>query len=401
MTLVKTELPVGWAESCLEDVCSSMSSGGTPKRSVQEYWKNGKISWVKISDLHQGIVQKTEECITEKGLEESSAKILPKGTILVSIFASLGELAILGIPAATNQAIVGIRVDESKINKKYLYYYLEFTNDLINRKATQGTQKNINLEILRKIPIKYGSLKTQKTIVSILDHVTSQIHYREKIFKLYQLLIQATFVKLFGNPFLNEKQWDVKPLSELLEKAQYGTSKSLNEKNGTPCLRMSNLNDDGTLDISDLKYLNNENEVEKFVLDKGDILFNRTNSRELIGKTAIFDLDKKFSFAGYLIRLKVNSKICNPFYLNTFLNMPEIKGKIRSKAKGAVGQANINSQEIQELEILFPSLKLQNVFHSILDDIQKSISKNQKLLTMYKELFVSLQDHCFRGKLDS
>ena len=107
----------------LGDICE-IQSGGTPARSNCTYWEGGTIPWVKISDIKGKHLNKTEEYITESGLQNSSAKLFPKGTILYTIFATLGETCILDIDAATNQAIAGLTVKSDNICREYLYYYL-------------------------------------------------------------------------------------------------------------------------------------------------------------------------------------------------------------------------------------------------------------------------------------
>ena len=107
----------------LGEICS-IQSGGTPNRSCQEYWANGDVPWVKIGDLSEKFVTKTEECITHSGLTHSSAKLFPPGTILYSIFATLGAVSILKIEATTNQAIAGIQITSEKVDRGYLFYYL-------------------------------------------------------------------------------------------------------------------------------------------------------------------------------------------------------------------------------------------------------------------------------------
>ena len=107
----------------LGDVCE-IQSGGTPSRSKTEYWKDGTIPWVKIGDFSGKYLDKTTEHITQQGLDNSSAKLFSKGTILYSIFATLGEATILNIDATTNQAIAGIKLrNESEINIDFFYLY--------------------------------------------------------------------------------------------------------------------------------------------------------------------------------------------------------------------------------------------------------------------------------------
>ena len=130
----------------LGDVCE-IQSGGTPARSNLSYWEGGTIPWVKISDIKGEYLQITEEFITEEGLQNSSAKIFPKGTILYTIFATLGETCILDIDAATNQAIAGITIKSDNVYREYLYYYLVSLKSAVNRLGRGVAQNNINMGI--------------------------------------------------------------------------------------------------------------------------------------------------------------------------------------------------------------------------------------------------------------
>ena len=109
----------------LGELCNIVS-GGTPLRSKPEYWNNGTIPWIKIGDMKGKYVNNADECITQAGLDSSSAKMFTKGTILYTIFATLGEVGILEMNASTNQAIAGLTIkDNSQILSEYLYYYLK------------------------------------------------------------------------------------------------------------------------------------------------------------------------------------------------------------------------------------------------------------------------------------
>lgn len=162
--------------------------------------------------------------------------------------------------------------------------------------------------------------------------------------------------------------WKLVKLSKLLlSKPQYGMSiKANKDKSGIPILRMGNIQD-GKLDLSDLKYVNIDNEtLNKFSLEKGDLIFNRTNSLELVGKTAIFDENENFIFASYLIRLKVNSDLINAKYLNYYINMNKTQVWLKKRARQATNQANINAQKLQTLLVPLPPLKIQNqIVHKI------------------------------------
>ena len=112
-------LPINWITIKLENI-AQIQSGGTPSRSVSSYW-DGNVPWIKISDIKDRYIKEAEEYITEEGVNNSSAKVFKKGTVLFSIFATIGKVGILDIDAATNQAIVGI-VPDKDLDKVYLMY---------------------------------------------------------------------------------------------------------------------------------------------------------------------------------------------------------------------------------------------------------------------------------------
>ena len=121
---ISVKIPSSWSYIRLCDLADNIEAGGTPSRSTSSFWENGTIPWVKIGDMQSKYVDKTSEFITEAGLNNSSAKLFPKGTILYSIFASIGTTAFLNIEASTNQAIAGLFFDES-LNKEFIYYFLK------------------------------------------------------------------------------------------------------------------------------------------------------------------------------------------------------------------------------------------------------------------------------------
>ncbi len=194
----------------LGDLCDIVS-GGTPSRSKTEYWNEGTIPWIKISNIKGKYVNEADEFITKRGLDKSSAKLLAKGTVLYSIFATLGEVGILGIDACTNQAIAGIAIkDVSKLDTDYLYYYLKSKKSYVNNIGRGVAQNNINMSILRNFEVPLPELCKQKEIVAILDMALNIIVARKQEIKKLDDLIKARFVEMFG-----ERDSDVARLAEL------------------------------------------------------------------------------------------------------------------------------------------------------------------------------------------
>lgn len=162
------DIPESWEWIRLNDI-SSITSGGTPARTNSLFW-NGDIPWVKIGDISSKYVSTTEEKISEQGLNSSSAKIFPRGTILYTIFATIGTVGILDIDAATNQAIAGVTFF-GEYNLDYMYYVLIGLKDILVSKGKGMAQMNINLTILKNTPIPIPPLAEQKRIVAKIDEL--------------------------------------------------------------------------------------------------------------------------------------------------------------------------------------------------------------------------------------
>lgn len=187
----------------LGEICDIVS-GGTPLRSNPEFWEGGTIPWIKISNIKDKYVCCADEYITPAGLCGSSAKMLPKGTILYTIFATLGEVGILDIDACTNQAIAGLIIrDNDNIIVDYLYYYLESKKDYVSRIGRGVAQNNINLSILRCFEIPLPTIKNQKAIIKELSQIDFVIQKRRQQLQKLDELVKARFVEMFGDPARN------------------------------------------------------------------------------------------------------------------------------------------------------------------------------------------------------
>jgi type I restriction enzyme S subunit len=204
---------------------------------------------------------------------------------------------------------------------------------------------------------------------------------------------------MFGEPERNVHGWELATIRDIVSDVRYGTSKPAVDGGDYVYLRMNNITYDGQLDITDTKRINvSDSEVEKCIVRRGDILFNRTNSRELVGKTCLFNLDTPMIIAGYIIRVRLGDRVI-PEYLSITLNTERYKKLMRAMCKGAVGQANINAQEFQDIGILIPPLNLQHRFATFAEAADKSKFEMQKALKKEEDLYKSLIQKCFRGDI--
>ncbi|MDI9851310.1 restriction endonuclease subunit S [Legionella pneumophila] len=159
---------------------AEINSGGTPMSTISDYY-GGNISWVSISDLTcQGKwIYSTEKTLTKLGLENSSARLYPKNTVLYAMYASIGECSIAGIELCTSQAILGIRPN-SELNFEYLYFYLSSLKKRIKQQGQQGTQANLNAAMVKDFKIPLPTLMEQKEIVKILSTADHEIDVLEQ-----------------------------------------------------------------------------------------------------------------------------------------------------------------------------------------------------------------------------
>jgi type I restriction enzyme S subunit len=212
-----------WPTDSLGSLCDVIS-GGTPKRTVDEYW-NGEIPWVKISDMLQGEIKHTDESITERGLQESPARLLEPGTLLLSIFATVGRTAVLAIPAATNQAIVGLRIKTENLDQRYLRHYLDSQAEALKSKSRGVAQDNINTSILKSLIIPLPPLEEQRRIAAILDKCHESELLATKATSLYSSLCKASFHSFLRQVEDRESIPHV-PLSSVCTRITKGTTPS-------------------------------------------------------------------------------------------------------------------------------------------------------------------------------
>ncbi len=254
----------------------------------------------------------------------------------------------------------------------YLYFFMLGYIEELRKQAIGGVIKYIKLGNLTEALIELPTIEEQKKIVQILKSARYVIEKEARQIECLDELIKARFVEMFGDPIQNPKGWEVVTIGDIVTEVRYGTSKPAVEGGKYPYLRMNNLTADGHLDLNDLKYIDiPDDEIEKCVVRKGDVLFNRTNSIELVGKTAVFDLPEDMIIAGYIIRVRLTEKML-PEVLSQYMNLEALKGILRGMAKGAVNQANINAQELQSIKVYIPEIELQKQFVKMKEQIYKS-----------------------------
>lgn len=386
----------GWEKKRLGDVCSILN-GFAFKSS--EYVSSG-IRIIRIANVQDGYISDELPQFYPDGLIPMFEKyLLHENDLLISLTGNVGRVALLPssmLPAALNQRVACLRTHN--VNKKYIYHFLQnivFKQDCIAA-STGIAQLNLSTEWLKEYRILIPPISYQDKIVEELDKIDELIELKRSQLADLDLLAQSLFYEMFGQPFLNPMGWDIKAFGDLTDSINYGTSLPATEGGKYPYLRMNNLTDNGYLDLSNLKYIDIPDEdLEKCLVKDGDILFNRTNSREKVGKTALYDREDNMVIAGYIIRVRADRNILNPIFAVRYMNMPELKNHLCKICRGAVNQANINSKEMAAIPFLVPPIELQNQFAAKIKMIEEQKKLIDSSLTDLQTLLASRMDYWF------
>ena len=383
----------------LGEICK-IESGGTPSRAKLEYWDGGNIPWIKISNMNSKFVENCDEFITQEGLTNSSAKIFPKGTILISIFATLGEVSILKFPATTNQAIAGLQVLDNTVNTEYLYYFLKSIKTKIESIGRGVAQNNINLSILRKLDVFVPSKDEQEKIVSVMNLVHSNMSKLQKQLDDYDLLIKSRFIEMFGDPVRNDRQWRQSFLKDVTSKIGSGATpkggKSSYLREGISFIRSMNVHD-GKFVYKELAYLDTSQAtaLDNVCVEPYDVFVNITGAS--VARSCVVPKD--------VLPARVNQHVAiirplkseiNAFFLNhQFLCKPFKNYLLALGGAGGATREAITKAQLEQTKIVVPPLDLQNQFADFVAQVDKSKLAVQKSIDELETLKKSLMQEYF------
>lgn len=389
----------------LDKLCI-INSGGTPSRRKGEYYNEGKIPWAKISDIESsnGVIYNTEEKITPLGLKSIRNKIFPKGSLLISIYGSVGKVAFTGVDMSSNQAILGIRLNKEGnklLSLEYLKYWFEINLDSLKNKAVGGILKNISATIVRGLEIPLPSLQDQKRIAKVLSDCETLINKRKESIALLDELLKSTFLEMFGDPIRNEKGWEFDSLENITHTdcpLTYGIVQPGQEfQGGLPVVRPVDLNDD-FVDKTNLKLIDPEisKKYKRTVLNGGEILF------VVRGTTGVVSIAKDDLKGANVTRgispIWLKDGVNNRFVLHLIKSKP-FQNLVSKKTYG-IALKQINIRDLRLLPIIQPDEKLQNKFTSIVQKVESIKLLYQTHLQELENLYGSLSQKAFKGELD-
>ena len=373
--------------------------GRTPARSNAANW-NGQYKWISITDLGNAgkYISTTKEKITDKGIDESGIKIVPKGTVVMSFKLSIGKTAITTEDMYTNEAIIAFNVRESiQVDSSYLYYlccgtdWVEGTN-----KAVMGL--TLNKATLSEKEIELPEIMIQREVAKKLDKLDKIIVQRKKQLQKLDELIQARFVELFGDPITNSFGWEEHWLDEYIEfltSGSRGWAKYFTDVGNELFITIKNVKNN-QITIDNIQYINapNSKEAKRTRVKTGDLLISITAD---LGRTGVVDeaISKRGAYINqHLSLVRLDQSRINPLYVSYFLETEGGKKQFESKNQNGV-KAGLNFEAIRSLKILVPPMELQEKYLTFVNQVNKSKVEIQQALEKTQLLFDSLMQQYF------
>ena len=323
--------------------------------------------------MHDGIVRQRErfkKSIASK--DTSNYKVVYPQQLVVGFPIDEGVIYVQNFdePGIMSPAYNVWDVDIFKVHPAYLELALHspqiMTYYKVQMKGTTARRRTLSTDKLRDIKVPLPPIGKQVEIVARFHCVKELMRVCDEQTSSLDALVKSRFVEMFGGSSLATRT-----IGELATDIRYGTSKKSSDEGRYTYLRMNNMTDDGRLDFADTKRITLDgSELDKCLVHKGDLLFNRTNSREKVGKTAVFEEDEPMVIAGYIIRVRLVPDIRSR-YLCAYMNLPHVKEQLRAMAKGAVHQANINAKQLGTIQVPVPRISQQDEFISFVSRVDK------------------------------
>lgn len=327
-----------------------ITSGGTPSRTHSEYYEDGTIPWVKTGDLKDKYLFETDEKISQLGLENSSARIYLKNTVLLAMYgATIGATSILKIDAATNQACAAFSPREDTL-PEYLCAFLESQKDKFIKDAVGGAQPNLSAGYLKTIEFKLPSLEQQTRITRNLSKIDELLLLRKQQIAKLDELVKARFVEMFET-----RKYPIEKLGRVCEKITDGTHKTPTYlDSGIKFISAKNIID-GKVDLTDTKYIskNEYQEIQKRCqVEIQDILLTKSGT---LGIPAIIRTDCALGLFESLAVIKYDRSKLLPYFLYEQLRCNRVQRQFKAGTKG-VAVKHLHLGVISDIDIIVPPI---------------------------------------------
>jgi type I restriction enzyme, S subunit len=398
-----------WKVFSLEELCSKITSGGTPNTQKKEYY-GGNIPWLKTQEVTFNRIYQTETFITEEGLNNSSAKWIPTNAVIVAMYgATAGRIAINKIPLTTNQACCNLIIDDKKADYNFIYYNLLSRSSEIAGMAVGGAQPNLNAGMIKDLKITLPEIQIQNHIASILTSLDDKIENNQQtnltLEEMGRILFKEWFV-YFNYPHADGRRKHSE-FGEIPSEWEIGTLANIYKttSGGTPSRSKPEFYENGIIGWIKSKELNNS-----FILATEEKITEtalKYSSAKLLPKHSVLIAMYGATVGEIGITTEdvtCNQAICaflpNENYPFTFIYnfLLHCKQDIISQAVGSA-QQNISQQLLLQYKLLIPPSELVKEFHRIVNPLFEKIQDNIEEIEMLKELRDSLLPRLLSGQI--
>ena len=391
--------PEAWKEMKLADVCKTFTSGGTPSRKKLEYFENGTIPWVRTKELNDGVITEVEEFITPEALKNSSAKLLPKNTVLLAMYgATVGKLGVLGFESSCNQACAAMVPKDGVVDYRYLYYLLLNHRELIISQATGGAQQNLSGELIKGFTFDFPTYKEQQAISEVLWKIDEKIAANNSLSKTFEDIAQTIFkswfidfdpvkakmagekpagmdaatAALFPDSMeeselgLIPKGWLVGSLGDIADlQGGYAFKSSSWMENGVPVIKIGSVKP-GFVDLTQVSYVDvstAEAIPDVYRIPAGSLVVGLTG---YVGQVGLVRTHDPVPLVNQRVaKFKLNSGEWKIPYIYCFTRGEKFKGIVEELATGTA-QQNVSNSQILSIPMVIPSQDIREMFDNSL-----------------------------------
>lgn len=414
------EVPENWVWVRLGEVVDVLNGDRGKNYPAKSTLSKEGIPFISAANLCDNIVVEDDLlCMSEEQYSKLSAGKLMLNDIVLCIRGSLGKHGKFPFKkgAIASSLVILRSKDRGRLTDGYVMQYLDvplFYDEI--KKYDNGTaQPNLAAKNLELFSFPLPPLSEQQRIVERIEELFAKLdEAKERLQEVadsFAVRKAAILHKAFTGELtkqwrrengVSDASWEEKTIGEICSSLKYGTSKKSSDDGEVVVLRMGNLQN-GEIDWSNLAYTSDEEDIKKYLLKSGDVLFNRTNSPELVGKTSIYRGEMPAIYAGYLIKLDYEKNIVVGDYLNYYLNSSKAKEYYMQVKTDGVSQSNINAKKIGEFEIPLPSLSEQHEIVRLIDDLlaheRSAQQATEQALASIDLMKKSILARAFRGEL--